>query len=836
MNGLLQDLRCAVRQLRKSPAFTAVAVITLALGIGANTAIFVLLDQVLLRSLPVKDPERLVLLRFTGADRGHVSSRTDEALYFSYPMYRDLRDRNSVFSGLIATDQAQVGVQWHNEPGLVYAELVSGNYFDVLGVLPAIGRLFVASDDVVPEANPVVVLSFAYWQRRFGADRGIVGQTISINGRPFTVVGVAQRGFHSAVMGDTPGVFVPMMMKAEIMPGMNDLEDRRSRWLNIVGRLKPGLSAAQAEAGINPLWYAIRADELKLMGTSSERFRDAFLTKSHLSVLDGAKGMSPMRKDIETPLTIVMAMVGLVVLMACANVGSLLLVRAAGRIREMSIRYALGAKRSRIARQLLGEGLLLAGIGGLLGILLASQASRFLVHMLWPGANGELPLSSHLDGRILVFNFLLATLTSLLFSLAPAVQFWRPDVSHALKQQLATASGTLRFRRATVGVQIGLSLLLLVGAGLFGRTLRNLKTLDVGFVTDHLVTFTFDPTLAGYEPSQRAALDARVLQTLDAIPGVRSVAATTDPELADDNTGHNITIAGYKEKEDEDMDVEVARVSSGYFSAMGMTLLAGREINDQDRDGTPKVAVVNESFARHFFGSAPLALGHYFGNGGGNSVKTDIEIVGVVKDAKHTKVRAGILLTTFRPYLQELGDNRRMAFYIRTTQAPEAAEASIRSAMQVLDSKLVLDDFRTMQEQIDNDLNTERVVATLASSFALLAVFMAAVGLYGVLAYATAQRTREIGVRIALGAGRASVMRMVLTEVLWLAGISTAIALPASLLLTRSIRSQLFGISSSDPLTLGLMTLLVIMVALFSAMIPARRAAKVDPMVALRYE
>jgi predicted permease len=835
MNGLLQDLRCAVRQLRKSPAFTAVAVITLALGIGANTAIFVLLDQVLLRSLPVKDPARLVLLRSTGADRGHVSSRTDDALYFSYPMYRDLRDRNSVFSGLIATDAAQVGVQWHNEPELVDAELVSGNYFDVLGVLPTTGRLFVASDDLVPEANPVVVLSFAYWQRRFGADRGIVGETISINGRPFTVVGVAQRGFHSAVMGDTPGVFVPMMMKAEVMPGVNDLEDRRSRWLNIVGRLKPGLSTAQAEAGINPLWYAIRADELKLMGNSSERFRDAFLAKSHLSVLDGAKGMSPMRTGIETPLTIVMAMVGLVVLMACANVGSLLLVRAAGRIREMSIRYALGAKRGRIARQLLGEGLLLAGIGGLLGILLASQASRFLVHMLWPSVNGELPLSSHLDGRILLFNFLVATLTSLLFSLAPAIQFWRPDVSHALKQQLATASGTLRFRRVSVGLQIGLSLLLLVGAGLFVRTLRNLKTLNVGFVIDHLVTFTLDPTLAGYEPGQRAALDARVLQTLEAIPGVRSVAATTDPELADDNTGHNITIAGYKEKEDEDMGVEVARVSPGYFSAMGMTLLAGREINDQDRAGTPNVAVVNESFARHFFGSAPLALGHYFGNGGGNSVKTDIEIVGVVKDAKHTRVRAGILLTTFRPYLQEQGD-RRMAFYIRTTQAPEAAEASIRSAMQVLDSKLVLDGFRTMQEQIDDDLNTERVVATLAMSFALLAVFMAAVGLYGVLAYSTAQRTREIGVRIALGAGHASVIRMVLSEVLWLAGISTAIALPASLLLARSIRSQLFGISSSDPLTLGLMTLLVIMVALFAAMIPARRAAKVDPMVALRYE
>lgn len=835
MNGLLQDLRCAVRQLRKTPAFTAIALITLALGIGANTAIFVLLDQVLLRSLPVKEPDRLVLLRFSGADRGHVSSRTDDSYYFSYPMYRDLRDRNAVFGGLIATDTAEVGVQWHNQPELVQAELISGTYFDVLGVVPAAGRLFVASDDLVANANPVAVLSFAYWERRFGSDGNIVGQTISINSHPFTVVGVAQKGFHSAVMGDTPGIFVPMMMKAEVMPGVNDLEDRRSRWLNIIGRLKPGLTAAQADAGIAPLWYAIRADELKAMSNTSDRFRESFLAKSHLSVLDGAKGMSPLRTDIQTPLLIVMAMVGLVTLMACANVGSLLLVRAAGRIREMSVRYALGAKRSRIVRQLLAEGLLLAAIGGAFGVLLAAPASKFLVRLIWGGMKGELPVSAHIDGRILFFNFLLATVTSLLFSLAPAVQFWRPDVSHALKQQLSTAAGTLRFRRVSVGVQIGLSLLLLVGAGLFVRTLRNLKNLDVGFVTDHLVTFTLDPTLAGYEPSQRTSLDTQVLQTLANLPGVRSVAATTDRELAGDNTGHNITIAGYTEKEDEDMNVEVARVSSRYFSAMGMTLLAGRELDEGDRNGTQNVAVVNENLARRFFGSPELAIGRYFGNGGGKSVKIDIEIVGVVKDAKHTSVRDRILPTTCRPYLQEPGD-RRMSFYIRTTQAPETGEATIRSAMQELDSKLVLDDFRTMKEQIDDSLSAERVVTMLASSFAILAVFMAAVGLYGVLAYSTAQRTREIGVRIALGAARGSVMRLVLVEVLWLAGISTAISIPASLLLARSIRSQLFGVSSSDPLTLGLMTLLVTMVALLSAMIPARRAAKVDPMVALRYE
>jgi putative ABC transport system permease protein len=834
MNGLLQDLRYALRQLKKSPAFATVAILTLALGIGANTAIFTLLDQVLLRSLPVKDPDRLVVLKFSGADSGHVSSRTDEHFYFSYPMYRDLRDRNSVFEGLIATDWTQVGVQWHNQPDLISAEMVSGNYFDVLGVSPAHGRLFVAADDVQANANPVVVLSFNYWQRRFGGDPAVVNQSILVNGYPFTVVGVARDGFHSVVMGDTPQIFVPMTMKGEIVPYRPDLEIRRSRWLNIIGRLKPGISAQQAVAGIAPLWYSIRADELKEMGHNSPQFREAFLTQSKLSLLKGDKGLSPLRTDTQTPLTIVMAMVGLVAIMACVNVGSLLLVRAAGRMREMSVRYALGAKRQRVLRQLLVEGLLLGLCGGVLGILLAPNASSLLIRMIWTSTTGELPLSSHLDMRILLFNFSLAIVASLFFSLAPAAQFWRPDLMSDLKPQVASASGALRFRRFAVIVQLALSLLLLVGAGLFVRTLHSLKSLDVGFATDHLVTFTVDPALAGYEPAQDSEVATRVLQTLAALPGVRSVAGTTDPELADDNTGGNVTIAGYTEKENEDMNVERPSVSPGYFSTMGMPLLAGRELNDQDRAGTHRVAVVNESFARHFFGNPQQALGHYLGNGGGQ-VKTDIEIVGVVKDARHTGVRQEILRTVFTPYLQE-PILRGMAFYVRTWQAPEAAEATIQRAMQALDTKLVLDNFRTMDNQVDDNLSAERTVAMLASSFGALAIFMAAVGLYGILAYSTAQRTREIGIRIALGAARSSVMRMVLIEVLWLAGISVVLALPASLLLAHAIRSQLFGISSSDPLTLGLGIGLMALVATASAAIPARRAAKVDPMVALRYE
>jgi putative ABC transport system permease protein len=835
MNGLLQDFRYALRQLRKSPGFAAVAIITLALGIGANTAIFTLLDQALLRPLPVPDADRLTVLQFSGSDRGHVSSRADDSFYFSFPMYKDLRDRNSVFSGVIATDAAEVGMQWREQPEIAQAELVSGNYFDVLGVQPELGRVFVAADDVTDDANPVAVLSYNYFMRRFGGDRSIVGRSVGINGHPFTIVGVARQGFHSVVMGDTPGLFVPMTMKAEVMPGLKDLEDRRSKWLNIIGKVKPGLSRKQAEAGIGPLWYSIREEELKQLTNVTDRFRDSFLTKSHLSLTDGSRGFSPLRSDIQTPLLIVMAMVGLVGLMASANVGSLLLVRAAGRVREMSVRYALGAKRRRVIRQLLVEGLFLGLTGGLFGIVLAPQVSALLIHRIWDNSGAELPFTSHVDTRILLFNLLLAMTVSLLFSLAPVVQFWRPDLSSALKQQLTTASGNLRFRRISVGVQIGLSLLLLVCAGLFVRTMRNLKTLDVGFATDHLLTFTLDPTLAGYEPSQRESLDTRVLQTLSSLPGVRSVAGTTDPELAGDNTGHNITIAGYTEKEDENMNVEAARVNPHYFSAMGMALLAGRELNEQDRAGTQKVAVVNQSFAQHFFGSNERAIGQHYGNGGGPKTKLDIEIVGVVKDAKHTSVREDVLRTIFTPYEQDPG-SRSMTFYIRTQQAPGAMASSVRRAMHNLDPKLVLDRFRTMEAQIDDSLSAERLVALLATSFGVLAVFMAAVGLYGVLAYSTAQRTREIGLRIALGAARGSVVRMVLSEVLWLTGISVAVALPASLLFARAIRSQLFGISSSDPLTLVLCVGMIATVALMSALIPARRAAKVDPMVALRYE
>jgi putative ABC transport system permease protein len=838
MRTIIEDFRYGLRLLCKTPAFTCVALATLALGIGANTAIYTLLDQALLRRLPVKDPTQLVVLRYTGVNNGYTQSRTDDHFVFSYPMYRELRDRNSVFSGLIATFSAQVGVQWHNEPALADAELVSGNYFDVLGVRPAMGRLFVASDDVAQEANPVVILSFAYWQRRFGSDPRVLDQNISINGHPFTVIGVAAPGFHSAVSGDNPAIFVPMMMKPQITPGWNDLEARRSAWLSIIGRLKPGFTREQAQAGIDPVWHAVRSDELSQMGHSSQRMIDAFLTQSHLFLVDGSKGM-PVSRTRVSALLPMMAMASLIVLIACANVGGLLLVRVSARIREISVRYALGAKRIRITQQLLAEGLLLGLAGGTAGVLLAPQICTLLMRVVWSESAGELSLSPRPDLRVLLFNFALTLFVSLVFSLAPAFQFWRQDPLPALKQQVSTPPRTaLQLRRSMVIAQIGISLLLLVGTGLFVRTLYNLKSLDVGFTTENLLTFNLDLRQAGYERSETGPLYQKILDRLAALPGVRFAAATSDPELANHNSGSNITVAGYHAVENEDMNVEAAKVSPAYFSTLQLPLLAGHVLSDQDRMDTQKVAVVNESFARRYFGAPENAIGHYFCWGAGN-VTPDIEIVGVVKDVRHTTLRANVQNSVFTPYLQEkdAGTNTSgMSFYVRTWQAPETAETTIRQFVHEFDSRFVLNGFRTMQEQIDDNLTTERAIALLSSSFGVLALLMAAMGIYGVLAYSTAQRTREIGLRMAVGATRTEVVRLVLADVLWMVGIGVLIGVPTSIALASLLRSQLFGVSTSDPLTLGIVCMLVLSTALLAAALPARRAAKVDPMVALRYE
>jgi predicted permease len=835
MNTIFQELRLALRQLWKAPIFSAVAIITLALGIGANTAVFTLLDQAILRSLPVTHPEQLVRLHWTGESPGHVNSYggTDKD-YFSYPMYRDLRDRSEVFAALIGNSQQNVSVSWQNKPDMAGCELVSGNYFEGLGVRPAFGRLIVPSDES-QNANLVVVLSFNYWKTHFGGDPNVINQTLLINTQPFTIVGVAPQRFRSIVAGAIEDVFVPITAKGIVTPRWQDLEDHRSAWITLTGRLKPGVSLQQAQASIDPLWHALRAEEFKTFDRK-ERWKKSFLDESHLQLLDGARGFSPLRDQIAVPLMVLMGMVGLLVLMACVNISSLLMVRSAGRAREISVRYAMGAGRWQIVRQLLVEGIVLGLLGGALGVLLAPAVSQTLLQRLLSGSEGgDLPFTAAPDVRVLAFAFVLAVLVSLAFSLAPALHFFRPDLMASLKQQTGTATGEkLRFRQVLVGAQIALSLLLLIGAGLFVRTLRNLQSVDLGFTADHLLGFNINPRLAGYQPDQINALNRRVLDTLANLPGVRSVAATDDPDLYGDNTNGTVKIVGYGASDSENMDAELPWVTPQYFTTMQVPVLAGRVFADTDTIGAQNVAVVNASFATHFFGSPQAALGRSITRDS-KKESSDYLIVGVVGDTKHTGVRAPVDRTVYRALYQSTEPNF-ITFVIRTNQAPQTMQNSIRVAMQQLDSKLALSHIRTMNELVADNLSSERIIALLSISFGVLAVLLAAIGIYGVLAYSTAQRTREIGIRMALGAQRMGVVRLILSDVLRMAAIAVAVTLPLSLVLARMIRSQLYGVNSFDWLSLLGGVFVVASVVLLSAMLPARQAASVEPMKALRTE
>jgi putative ABC transport system permease protein len=836
MQALSLDFRYALRQLQRAPIFTLAAVLTLAVGIGANTAIFSLLYQALLRSLPVQNPQELVELRFSGSAPGHTHSDGGDSpnarAYFSYPIYRDLRDRASAFHGLIALSTANVGFTWNNRSELLSSELVSGNYFSVLGVKPFLGRVLLSADETVKDGNPVVVLSYNYWSSQLGSDSSILNKTVAINGFPFTVVGVAAQGFSSARWGTTPALFVPMTMKHEITPDWDDLEERRGQWLNIIGRLQPGEARSQAEASVNPIWYAIRSEEFKKFPNQSqtERSKQAFLGKTHLFLLDGAKGFSPLRSDMRMQLLVVMGMVVLVLAMACVNTASLLLVRAAARVREFSMRYALGASRGRVLRQLLLEGLLLGLMGAVVGIALAPQALQVLTFWI---SGVDTPFSTSLDSSVLVFALAATLLVSVLFSLAPAAQFWKPDLLESLRTHGPVSGRSLTFRRTCVVLQIGLSLLLLIGAGLFVRTMQNLRLVDTGIQTDRLITFSINPALAGYPATQDVAVRQRILEATAALPGVRAVAATSDPELAGNGVSGDIDIAGYVAKEDEDMDAELPFVTPGYFATLGIPLLAGREFTTADNATSQKVAIVNESLARHYFGNARNALGHSFGRHG----KPDTVIVGVVKDSRHGSPRDLPMRTMFRSALQmsgEAGSPSGFAFYVRTQQPPETAVSLLRRALHETDSKLVVDHLRTLDAQIDETLNSERVIAMLASTFGVIATLLAAIGLYGVLAYVTAQRTREIGIRMAVGARPAEVAQLILREVLLLTAVSLIFAIPASLVLSGLLRSQLFNVSNTDPVIYFAGILTVTIVALLSAALPAWRAATIDPMLALR--
>jgi len=833
---LFADLKYAWRQLAKSPGFALTAIVTLALGIGATTAIFSLFDQVLLRLLPVQQPKELVRLEWHGSFSGSMSAfGGDIGSYFSYPAYKDLRDRNQVFSGVLATMRTSVGLSWNNQAQDEHAEIVSGNYFQVLGLRAAAGRLFSASDETAKNANAVVVLEYDYWRTHFAASPSVLGQSLLINGHPFTIVGVAPENFRTAIGGYSPAIFVPVTMSEYAMPFSvpgHRLDNRRSLWLTIVARKKPGVTLAQAQTSLAPLWYAMRTDEVKLYTDASEKFRQAYAPKSRLLVKDDSRGFSPNRLDLETPLVILMSMAGLLIAMCTLNIATLLLLRSTARVREMSMRYALGAKSSRIVRQLLIEGGLLGAAGAAGGLALSPTLTLTLVHLMTTAQPGQEPYSSAIDFRVMLFTLAVAVVASVLFSIAPALHFLRPDLAGALRQSTGTASkSSQRFRKAAVGIEIALTVLLLGGAGLFVRTLSNLRNQPVGFDTANLINFGLDPSESGYGEDRTQAILTAALDRLTQVPGVQSEAGTTDPELEGDSEVDGYLIQGHKPAEGEDDDFESASITPGYFATLRLPLLVGRDFTVADKKGSPKVAIVNQSFAKKFYGTAPNALGRLIGDGD----KPDTTIVGVVGDVKHQSLRKDIGPGVYVPYAQ-MEHPVGLALYVRTLGAPEQVEPAIRLAMHSLDPTLVVDEMETMNTVVDMSASSERALAILAAAFAVLAAILAAVGLYGVLAYSTQSRTREIGVRLALGAPRHTLVGLVVREMVWIAGIAILVALPGIVALARLFRSQLYGVSTWDPAALAVALLLTALMVVVASAVPAQRATAVDPMEALRTE
>jgi predicted permease len=825
-SGLALDLAQALRALWKQPAFTVVVVATLALGVGANTAIFTLLDQVMLRALPVENPQALVLFGYRGPNSGRVMNDGTHA--FSYPMYKDLRDRNPELVAVLARFQTAVTLLHGTRAERVQAELVSGNYFAVLGLGPAIGRLLAAADDVVPGGHPVVVLSHGLWIRRFGGDHGIVGRTVRLNGHPMTVVGVAPAGFAGTQVGAPPDLYVPIAMKAAMTPTWDELNRRRAQWLELMGRLRPGVSREQAEAAARVVFRQAREQEVKELTTASASRRKRFV-ETPLSLEPGARGLSPLRAQFSTPLVLLMGMVGLVLLIACANVANLLMARAPARQREVAIRLALGASAGRIVRRLLVESLLLALAGGVAGIVLAMWTGGLLLGVL-PG-DGARAFTTAPDGRVLGFAALVSFATSLLFGLVPALQAARPQLVDALKEDggRVVPGGHARLRKGLVVAQVALSLLLLVGAGLFARSLWNLRALDPGFDTTGVVTFSVDPTLSGYDATRTAAFYRQLQEQLQRTPGVTAASPAAVAPLTDNLMISTVKVEGYQPKDGEDMNPHVNSVGPGYFQTLEMALVAGRDFTERDGADAPNVAIISEKMARVFFGNAN-PIGRRIGFV--QTAPPTIEIVGVVRDSKDNLLRDDIARVVYTPYPQG-SELSQMTFFVRLSQGVSAD--LVRRAVERTGPAIPVFDLKSMEAQKSDSLFVDRMVAMLSMAFGAVATLLAAVGIYGVVSYTVARRTREIGLRVALGAPRGRVLWLVMREVVALTAIGACIGVMVALAASRLVASQLFSLSPTDPLTLVGAAVMLVGVALFAGYVPASRAARVDPLQALRH-
>jgi predicted permease len=842
-----QDLRFAARMLRKSPGFTTVVVLSLALGIGANTAIFTLIDAILFKMLPVKNPQELALLQWSVplehglhhiwyAGSSWPENNKEVGFSFSYPAFQQLRAHNQVLSDLFAFADlgGEVNVVADGESGLAHAQMASGHIFTTLGVRPVAGRLFVEGDDS-PAAQPVCVISEGYWKRRFGARTGIGDKTVVIAGVPFHVIGVTEPNFFGLTPGSSIDVWVPLATQPLVEPNLDPKVSMFTAsdhwWVQIMGRMKPGVSRAQAASALDVIFKPAATEVIK------SRSGEPAVVPS-LELGPAGQGFGQLHHQFSRPLFILMGVVSLVLLIACANVANLLLARARARGKEIGLRLSLGASRGRLLRQLLTESIFLGFLGGAVGCVFAYWGTRLLISLISSTGN-TLSLAVSPDLRVVGFTAGACLFTAILFGLAPAWRAARTDLVPGLKQSpqnLSTAGLRLGLGKALVVAQVALSLVLLFGAGLFVRTLVKLKNVDTGFDTRNVLLFGLNPTKSGYKEAALNDFFFRVDQHLSALPGVESATASFHAPINDGRRGHMLRAPGLTLPPDQ-MSVAVMPAGPRFFSTMRIPLLRGRDFNERDTERAPKVAVVNQAFVKRYFSDRD-PMGQHIGFDP-DPANQDMEIVGIAGDTKYGSLRDETPVTVYRPFAQE-SEVPYLYFELRTTGDPLALVPTVRAAVASVDRNVPLFGIETETQEINDALLQERLFAKLVGFFGLAALLLAAVGLYGILSYAVARRTAEIGIRMALGAQRANVLRMVLRETLLLILSGVVIGIPASFAAARLassvISDLLFGIKATDASTIVFATIVLMAVAAFAGFLPARRATRVDPMVALRYE